>query len=90
MKEKYVKFQKENKELFGLDHSTLKGSWKIFSFDIRYDYDGKSDVKPEKCLMFMLVFYKNIKIERFSGYDLQKLKETAELFVEELILKLTK
>lgn len=48
----------EQDKFFGLDFSTKKGKFKDYEFDIRYDYDGKPNIKPENCGL-CLVIYKN-------------------------------
>lgn len=79
-----ITWQEENKVFFGLDYSTLKGSWNDFNFDIRYDYDGNYKEKPIDCGLWLTIYFKNKPLKSSCSKDIQFLKKIAEKFLTDL------
>ena len=79
-----IVWEEENNKFFGLDFSTLKGKWKDFNFDIRYDYDGNSRFKPIDCTIWLTIYLKNSKIKSTFSKDIEVLKQRSNNFLKEL------
>lgn len=75
----------EQNKLFGLDYSSKKGTYKDFTFDIRYDYDGDSNIKPN-CGCVLVIYFKNAKISHRFG-NIESLSQFAQDYLEETINK---
>jgi hypothetical protein len=75
----------EQDKLFGLDYSSKKGTYKDFTFDIRYDYCGDSKIKPD-CGCCLLIYFKNVRIENKFG-NIKSLTNYSEEYLKETISK---
>ena len=75
----------EQNNLFGLDYSTKLGTYKDFTFDIRYDYDGNPSEKPE-CGLWLTVYFCGAKVMSANG-TLDGLTKSAENYLERFLRK---
>lgn len=75
----------EQNNLFGLDYSTKLGTYKDFTFDIRYDYDGKPNEKPE-CGLWLTVYFCGAKVMSANG-TLEGVTKSAENYLERFLQK---
>ena len=75
----------EQHNLFGLDFSTKLGTYKDFTFDIRYDYDGNPSENP-KCGLCLTVYFCGAKVMSAYG-TLDILTKTAENYLERFLRK---
>lgn len=72
----------ENNRFYGLDYSTMFATCKDFTFDIRYDYDGKINVQPPlSCQLCLTIYFKHAKIESVSGLTVRTLTEYSEKYL---------
>lgn len=81
---KAIKWSEENTSTFGLDYLTLKGNFEMFDFDIRYDYDGKSNEKPSNCNLHLTISFKNKIVVRNSSTNIESLKQYCIDFMQTL------
>lgn len=72
----------EQSSFFGLDHSTKKGKFHDYEFDIRYDYDGDPKIKPEDCGLVLWIFKANKRIGSTFGRSVKSLTTNAEMYLE--------
>jgi hypothetical protein len=75
----------EQNNLYGLDYSTKKGTYKDFTFDIRYDYCGDSKIKPN-CGCCLVIYFKNAKIDSTFG-KVNGLTSYSERYLDDFLLK---
>jgi len=71
----------EQDEKFGLDYSSKKGKFHDYEFDIRYDYDGDSKVKPENCRLYLTISKNKSKIASKFGYTIEALVKYSEHYL---------
>lgn len=69
---------------YGLNYSAKKGTYKNYTFDIRYDYDGNPKIKPE-CDCSLVIYFKNAKMDSKYG-SIKKLTEDSEKYLLNEIL----
>ena len=72
----------EQEKSFGLDHSSKQGIFHDYNFDIRYDYDGDSKIKPENCNLNLTISKGRIKIESKLGKSIKALVTFSEKFLQ--------
>ena len=75
----------EQSDFFGLDYSTKKGTYKDFTFDIRYDSDGSRTTKPN-CGCCLIIYFKNAKIDSVFG-GIGRLTNYSNSYLERELLK---
>lgn len=76
---------------FGLDYSYLSGVVHDHAFDIRYDYDGPPEVKPnDKCGLWLYINYKGKQMKSVSGDTVQDLTSYAERYLNREIKEFIK
>lgn len=72
---------------FGLDYSTKKGKFHDYSFDIRYDYDGKSKFKPKNCGLTLIMCKNKTQFYSTFGPNIDILVKYCENFLQKEKLK---
>lgn len=72
-------------KFFGLDYSSKKGTFKDYTFDIRYDYCGDAKLKPE-CGLALCIYFKKKRIESKLG-NMKGLVSYSEKYLKEELLK---
>ena len=71
----------EQNENFGLDYSSKKGKFHDYEFDIRYDCDGESKVKPEDCGLHLTIFKNKNKVDSILGFTIEALVKFSENYL---------
>ena len=71
----------EQSSLFGLDHSSKKGKFQDYDFDIRYDYDGDPRIKPENCGLYLTIFKRKGRIISRFGSTIEELVKFSEHYL---------
>jgi hypothetical protein len=71
----------EQDKLFGLDHSSKKGKFHDYEFDIRYDYDGDPIVKPENCGLCLTISKNKSIIASKFGHTIEALVKYSEHYL---------
>lgn len=79
-----IAWEEENNKYYGLDYSYLKGKWNDFTFDIRYDYEGDSTVKPLNCGMWLTIYFRKNRLQSTFSRDLNQLKNISVNFLKEI------
>ena len=72
----------EQNSFFGLSHSSKKGKFHDYEFDIRYDYDGNPRVRPENCGLHLTIFKNKIKIASQFGSSVEELVKFSEHYLK--------
>jgi hypothetical protein len=76
---------------YGLDYSYLSGVVHDHAFDIRYDYDGPPEVKPnDKCGLWLYISYQGKQMKSVSGDTVQDLTSYAERYLDREIKEFIK
>ena len=71
----------EQSSFFGLDHSSKKGKFHDYDFDIRYDYDGDPRIKPENCGLYLTVYKNNGRVASKFGSNIEQLVKFSENYL---------
>ena len=71
----------EQRSFFGLDHSSKKGKFYDYDFDIRYDYDGDPRIKPENCGLYLTVYKNNGRVASKFGSNIKQLVKFSENYL---------
>jgi hypothetical protein len=71
----------EQKEFFGLDYSSKKGTFHDYEFDIRYDYDGNPKIKPHYCGLHLTIFKNKSKVGSKYGHSIEYLVKHSENYL---------
>lgn len=88
MENKEIKYKidwVEQNKLFGLGYSSKKGTYKDFTFDIRYDYDDDLKTKPN-CGCVLEIYFKNARIAQHFG-NMKSLSKFSQDYLEETLKK---
>ena len=71
----------EQNSFYGLDHSSKKGKWHDYVFDIRYDYDGDPRIKPENCGLCLTIHKNGAKVDSKFGSTIEQLVKFSENYL---------
>lgn len=71
----------EQSSFFGINHSSKKGKFHDYEFDIRYDYDGDPRIKPENCEVFLTVYKNKGKVASKFGSTIESLVKFSEHYL---------
>ncbi len=66
---------------YGLDHSSKKGKFHDYEFDIRYDYEGDPRIKPENCGLYLTIYKGKGRIASKFGSTIEQLVKFSEQYL---------
>ena len=71
----------EQSSFYGLDHSSKKGKFHDYKFDIRYDYEGDPRIKPENCGLYLTIYKGKGRIASKFGSTIEQLVKFSEYYL---------